>query len=292
LSDTDAAAAHRFREDGYVILPDVFDATETKALQQAFQELVGAGKLHNVATDSDRRTRLDTKVNLQVCPLSHHHPFFAALPFQGRVRALVTALLGGPSYKFLDQIFYKPGRVGSGTNWHQDNNYFGVEYPFIGLGFWVAIHDATAENGTLQVLPRRFHARAPHVADPESDHHDRMYPEDEGEAVVCEVPAGGAVAFCFNIPHRTTGNRTDRGRAGAAFHFMRCGHTGPFNEGSNPHAEFPLYGIEGQAHGPIVSGPTYTKGVQEYGRDMEAQFAQETARLAAAHSPSLAGAPA
>ena len=39
-----------------------------------------------------RKTRRDDMVNLQVCPLSWHHPFFAALPFHDKVRELVPAL--------------------------------------------------------------------------------------------------------------------------------------------------------------------------------------------------------
>ena len=280
---TDSTLAQQFRRDGYVVVDPFFSAAEVAALQAGLRELIDADMLKNVATEPDRKTRRDDKLNLQICPLSYHHPFFAALPFHPRVRALVTDLLGGPAYKFLDQIFYKPGRTGAGTNWHQDNGYFGTADPFVGLGFWIAIHDATVANGTFRVLPGHLDRTAEHVPDPESDHHVRMFPDGDDTGIPLEVAAGGVIAFCFNMPHSTTRNNTDQGCAGLAYHFMRTGQTGVWANENNPHyAELQLYGDEGHEHGPVVSGPTYSRGVQEYGRDMEQRLADEVARLSAA----------
>lgn len=278
-----AKLADDFRRNGYVVVDPFFDAQEVAALQAGVQELFDAGKLHNVATDIDRKTRREDKVNLQVCPLSYHHRFFAALPYHPKVRELVPALLGGPTYKFLDQVFYKPGRVGTGTNWHQDNHYFEVDDPFTGLGFWIAIHDANRQNGAMRVLPGYYDRRIEHVPDPESDHHYRMYADDGDTPDILEVKAGGIIAFCFNTPHCTTANETEKPRAGLAYHFMRTGHTSTaFAENLNPHSEFPLYGLEGRPHGPIISGPDYSGGKLEYDCDMEQVLADEVVRLSRA----------
>jgi len=99
--------------------------------------------------------------------------------------------------------------------------------------------------------------------------------------VPIELKAGGVIAFCFNTPHRTGRNDTDGGRAGLAYHFMRAGHVGKWVLDSNPNfVEFPLWGEEGRRHGPILSGPGYTAGRQEYGEDMEGRLRGEVARLA------------
>lgn len=73
--------AERFRRDGYVVVDPFFSEHEVAALQGGFQELIAAGRLANVTTDFDLATRRDDKMNLPVCPLSYHHPLFAALPF-------------------------------------------------------------------------------------------------------------------------------------------------------------------------------------------------------------------
>src|SRR5205823_6961542 len=113
------------------------------------------------------------------------------------------------------------GRHGMGTNWHQDNAYFHIDDPLLGTAMWTAVHEATVENGTLNVVPDSFRTAYEHSRDPYSDHHIRCYPPEE-QAVAVELPAGGVVFFCYGTAHATGANRTDRDRAGVAIHFLRA----------------------------------------------------------------------
>lgn len=268
-----------FRREGFLAVDPFFDAAETTALRRAFEELRDAGRFHNVATDDDGQTTSATRENLQLCPLSWHHEIFAALPFHPKVREAVNGLCGRPMYKMLDQIFFKPARRGAGTSWHQDNYYFQVPDPFAGTAMWVALHDATIANGTLRVIPRAFDRILEHGRDPASNHHSRCWP-DESKAVPIELKAGGVIFFCFNTPHATGGNQTDSERTGLAYHFLGVedarvmdSQLGIVQQG------FPLYGPCGKEHGPILGGEGYSRGMREYGRDMEAALAAEVARL-------------
>ncbi len=159
--------------------------------------------------------------HLQICPLSYHHRLFAALPFHAQIRETLTQLIEGDVYKMLDQIFYKPAHTGTGTNWHQDNSYFKMPDPFSGTAMWIALHDATVENGTIKVIPRALDVILEHRRDPESDHHSRCWPVNEDRAIPIEMKAGGALFFCFNTPHATGANATDRDRAALAYHFLK-----------------------------------------------------------------------
>src|SRR5438477_182008 len=82
-----------------------------------------------------------------------------------------------------------------------------------------AMRDATIANGALKTIPGAFRALLEHSRDPDSDHHSRCYP-DESNAVHIELPAGGVLFFCINMPHATGRNQTDRERAGLAYHFL------------------------------------------------------------------------
>ena len=270
-----------FRREGYVAVANFFGAAEVAALRGGLAELKEAGVFANVAIDGDGVTTT-ARQNLQVCPLAHHHRFFAALPFHPRVREAVPQLVGHPAYKFLDQIFLKPPRVGAGTNWHQDNAYFDFADPMVGTAMWIAIHDANLANGTIRVIPRAFERLMPHRRDPESDHHTRCHPPDEGKAVPIELEAGGVLFFCFGTPHATTANNTDRERAGLSYHFLTVHNERrellALDQPNRP--ELKTYGEAGKVHGPILSGPDYSAGLSEYGCDMEAVLAAETERLA------------
>lgn len=68
-------------------------------------------------------------------------------------------------------IVLKPAGHGAGTNWHQDNAYFGILDPTQGVGMWVSVHDATVANGTMHVVPGSHGSAREHWRDGNSDHH-------------------------------------------------------------------------------------------------------------------------
>ena len=51
----------QFRQDGYVTVPDFWDATEVAAIQAELERLKRDGLLRNVATDGDGKTTFACK---------------------------------------------------------------------------------------------------------------------------------------------------------------------------------------------------------------------------------------
>jgi ectoine hydroxylase-related dioxygenase (phytanoyl-CoA dioxygenase family) len=215
------AQIKQFRTEGWVAVPDFWNAEEVAAMQEDLQRLKQEGKLRNVATEGDGKTHSETKVNLQLCPLWPHSDLFHAMPFAPKVAEAVGQLIGDPVMLHLDQVFLKPGKHGVGTNWHQDNAYFQIPDPLKGTALWTAVHEATVANGTMRIIPRAFHTLLEHTRDAESDHHIRCWP-DESQAVTVELPAGGALFFAYGTPHSTGANTTDKERAGVALHIIRA----------------------------------------------------------------------
>ncbi len=69
------------------------------------------------------------------------------------VRA-ASQLLGNVSVRLWhDQLFCKPGHHGGVVAWHQDYSYWTCTKPMQHLTCWVALDDATRENGCLQYIP-------------------------------------------------------------------------------------------------------------------------------------------
>ena len=240
-----------FTGHGYLVVERFFTALEVAAMQAEIERFERESLVRNVSTDGDGKTESASKANLQLCPMSPHSELFRALPFEARVLEAVSELIGSPFVLHLDQVFLKPPRQGAGTGWHQDNGYFKIEDPLKGTAMWIAIHDGTVANGTLQVVPDAFKDNLEHGRDLMSNHHIHCE-VDEANAVACEVKAGDVVFFCYGTPHCTKANVTDHSRAGAAFHFL---HADYFREpppgGSYPH--------------PILTGPNASDGTVEYG---------------------------
>ncbi len=65
---------------------------------------------------------------------------------------LARAMLGEPPVLFQDHLVSKtPGTVDA-VKWHQDYSYWPLDRP-IGLTMWIALDDATQDNGCLNYLP-------------------------------------------------------------------------------------------------------------------------------------------
>lgn len=261
--------SRHFREHGYVAVPRFFTPRETAAIQAEVARFRSEGLLRNVATDGDGATHSRTRRNLQLCPMVRHSTLFRALPFHPRVLRAVSQLLGEPFLLQLDQVFLKPARDGMGTSWHQDNAYFKIADPTAGTAMWIAVHDASVANGTLEVIPDCFRETLEHSRDPYSDHHIRCYPPEE-RAVPVELPAGGVVFFCYGTPHCTRANGTDRDRAGIAYHFLRTDYAP--QDLLKPCRDY---------H-PFLTGPEATGGLAEYGVRVEGTWEQEVEKALAA----------
>src|SRR5262245_58489165 len=125
------------------------------------------------------------------------HPFFTD----------VCADLVGPDVNlYWDQAVYKKPEKPRRFPWHQDNGYTFVE-PQQYLTCWLALTDATVENGCPWVVPG-LHRRG-------TLRHTFVDPlgweclEDDPTKVPAEVGAGGIVVFSSLTPHLTGPNTTD-----------------------------------------------------------------------------------
>lgn len=252
----------QFRQDGWCAVEGLFAKHEVAALAAEVSRFQQQGLVRNVRTEGDGETHSADKLNLQLVPLFDKSDLLRALPFDGRVVAAVSKLLGDPYLLHLDQMFLKPGRVGTGTSWHQDNAYFKIADPLKGTAMWVAVHDATIDNGTLRVIPGSHQQAYDHERDPDSDHHIRCQPPEE-QAVSVEIEAGGVVFFCYGVAHSTGDNSTDRDRAGLAFHFLHesCANDDLIQAGRDRR--------------PWVTGPQGQGGKLEYGVDVRDTFASQ-----------------
>lgn len=65
-----------------------------------------------------------------------------------------SQLLRGGVRFWHDQLFSKPARHGGVVAWHQDYSYWTRTKPMTHLTCWIALDDATRENGCLHYVPR------------------------------------------------------------------------------------------------------------------------------------------
>jgi hypothetical protein len=79
---------------------------------------------------------------------------FHDLVFAPQLTVPLSQLLGAPTVRFFhDQIFYKPARHGGVVAWHQDYSYWTRTTPPGHITCFLALDDATLENGCLHLVP-------------------------------------------------------------------------------------------------------------------------------------------
>jgi phytanoyl-CoA hydroxylase len=122
---------------------------------------------------------------------------------------------------FQDHVIWKPPHAPREVSWHQDHAYWPLDRPH-GLTMWIALDDATVENGCLHYAPgsHLLGERCPTDFTPGTNQPRRadLAPIDvaRADAVAVPVPlrAGEAVAHHPLVWHRSPGNSTARDRRG------------------------------------------------------------------------------
>jgi len=146
------------------------------------------------------------------------HSVFQALVGHPRTKGFIEAVLGQKAILKGTMALSKPPFIGSEKPWHQDNAYFNW-LPLESLATaWIALDDATIENGCMHVLSG-FHAKGAfkhcHTID------CQIVPGrlDYSGAVPIEMKAGGGMIFSAMLPHQTPPNRTGSRRRALQFQY-------------------------------------------------------------------------
>ena len=150
------------------------------------------------------------------------HDVFTALVAHKRVKGFLEQLIGQEVILKNSMALAKPPFIGSEKPWHQDNAYFNYVPLELLATVWIAIDDATLENGCMHVLPGQ-HRRGPlmhyHSTDCE------IIPDRIDPALAVPVPlaAGGIMLFSAMLPHQTPPNLTASRRRALQFQYRGVG---------------------------------------------------------------------
>jgi ectoine hydroxylase-related dioxygenase (phytanoyl-CoA dioxygenase family) len=156
----------------------------------------------------------------------HRDTVFADFARSSAVTDLVAELVGPRLDCFLSQFIFKnPGAWGQ--PWHQDSYYFPFEPPRPILGVWLAVTEATLENGCLHVLPGS-HAEPVHEHVPDrrpgaNYGYVEIVDHDMAASVPVLMQPGDLLLFDSHLMHRSTDNGSAGIRAAMVYHYAATG---------------------------------------------------------------------
>ena len=199
------AQARSYDEHGYFLLEDAFDADEMAAVMAAIDP-VEASIAQWIRDEHDgqvfiaRADEITFTVHM-AAKVPALRSFVSGPVFQD----LGADLIGPDVRLYWDQAVYKKPGTDAPFPWHQDNGYAFVE-PQQYLTCWVALTDATEENGCPWVIPGLHR-------DGTLAHEDSPFGyvclTDAADAVPVPAKAGSIVVFSSLTPHSTGPNHTD-----------------------------------------------------------------------------------
>lgn len=216
---TDAHKA-QINEVGYFILDDVFTREEMDALAEKIE---AHQRRHEEALRQQGGAQGISRAE-EITFTSHlaeSDPAIKAFVTRPEFVAITTAFLGPDIDLYWNQSVFKMPEGEKEFPWHQDDGYTPVT-PSPYLTLWLALNDATPENGCISVLPGS-HKRGllPHESSPiglvchSSD--------DRDQGVLVPVKGGSIAVFWSLTAHKSGANRSQGPRKAYVIQYSPAG---------------------------------------------------------------------
>jgi len=218
-----------YQAEGFLVTPQLFSKEEVRALATEIAA-VARGDLGEIAGLVPAEPNAsDDDVIKQYLAIHHPHKvsdLYRETMHHPRVTEVLEAIVS-PNVKTMQSMFFVKAPGKPGQAWHQDEFYIPTRDRSL-VGCWIALDDATVDNGCLFIHPGShergvLHPMKPH-ADPRFDPSGESFdfaPFDADGGTAVEVKAGDVVWFNGYTLHRSLANTTtDQYRRALVVHYM------------------------------------------------------------------------
>jgi ectoine hydroxylase-related dioxygenase (phytanoyl-CoA dioxygenase family) len=156
----------------------------------------------------------------------HRDSVFEEFALRPSVTDLLVDLVGPDLDCFLSQFIFKTTGAW-GQPWHQDSYYFPFDPPRPVAGVWLAVTEATLENGCLHVLAgshtEPIHEHVPDRRPGANYGYVEIVDHDMEAAVPVLMKPGDLLVFDSHLMHRSTDNVSNGIRAAMVYHYAATG---------------------------------------------------------------------
>ena len=217
----------RYRTDGFAVVRHFLNLTEVAEIRGAFMDFIANGPVAGLCDAGYKFSHGDPLARYPRVMQPHRH---RSLPIgqlamryllDRRTESVLRDLHGEEPIAAQSMFYYKPPGA-RGQALHQDNFYLRVK-PGTCTAAWIAIDDATPENGGMVVVPGT--GEMP-VACPQTADNDRFFTRDyvpvpDGlTATPVLLSAGDALFFTGSLIHGSNPNTSDRFRRAFICHYV------------------------------------------------------------------------
>lgn len=219
-----AAANEFYRENGYLVVTGALGRAQLDELKEETVQIC-RGKRGIFMKDGapppymERESEMtDDEVQQELLCIHHPHKQSEVLHRYLSEKTIVTVLTGviGPNIKAMQSMLFIKSAGKPGQAWHQDEDFIPTRDRSL-CGAWIAIDNATIDNGCLWIIPG---SHKPGVLWPMHAHTDARFdcthesfnfPYSDADSIPVEVPAGSIVFFNGYTLHRSFPNSRESG---------------------------------------------------------------------------------
>ncbi len=222
VSDADIEQFHAL---GFLAVHGAIDQSGIDAGRAGIRDLLLRRDNDNIMVESVARERFDELPDDE--RLDSVRKIMPVVTYDARLKRasedpalldVVGRIMGERAALSQDQAMLKPPRIGREKPWHQDMAYFDYPSDTTIVGAWIALDEATPENGCMMVVPGSHHeGPMPHWT-----RRDWQLCDTDvrvGESVAVPLPPGGCLLFHCLLHHGTPPTRSHRRRWALQFHY-------------------------------------------------------------------------
>ena len=250
LDAIDDEALARYHEQGFIAVNNAFTPAEIEDGINGLIDLIAERNpdfsiIQFHASVRDRLASLTLAERLdnvrKIGQFTEYDQRLKDIAFHPKLRRVVETILGAKAELYQSMALIKPPR-GREKPWHQDHAYFDLTLETKVVGVWIALDEATVENGCMRVLPgRKMRGVHPHFMIRDWQLCDAQSQDFKSQSLAVPLKPGGCLIFDSFLPHGTPSNHSQLRRKALQYHYHAA------NTSRTPQeARLAIWGSEGK----------------------------------------------
>ena len=225
VTETDIEYFHRH---GYLVINDAFSPAEVEEALAGMTHLMD-GKCPDFRAIqfepklAKRKNEMDTEERRsairKIFGFVDYEPRLNAMATHSGLLSVLEQIIGDTPTLFQDMGLVKPPRYGSEKPWHQDCAYFNLQGGTTVVGVWIALDEATPENGCLHIIPGS-HIEGPMIHFKRRDWQICDTDVPVARDTMVPLKPGGCLFWHGMTHHGSPVNQSDQGRRALQFHYV------------------------------------------------------------------------
>lgn len=218
----------QFREQGYLVIHRAFTSEEVQSSLGGLLHLISGSNPDFKGVQYEQAAQgIDVESLSGEERQDYVRKFMWFIDHDTRLKAMaehpqlvgtIERLIGETPMLFQDMALIKPPRLGREKPWHQDHAYFELSLNARVVGAWIALDEATTENGCMVIVPGS-HRQGPVIHFKRRDWQICDTHVRNQSAVAVPLKPGGCLLFSSLIHHGTPANHSGQRRRAVQFHY-------------------------------------------------------------------------